>query len=439
MNHSVYIFGDLGNGFSQYPDDFTKKFFQVQSSELPAATQIALHREGNLIYYSYYRRLLGGTTSNHFIGISVCFNSLFTKEVNALFSVFEQCITDLAVSGKLIEFSKDGDLLSSTDSFYLKREEIERVSSFVSVAVNRIPSSSFMNLPPVNYGADKDKVCRCALEDAEAHLPKLLFDANNILILKDKDYKSSQFVGFAKQLSDLYDSNQTLEQENAKLKNQVSELNRKKKQYRLVTFLSIIALVAIAFIIFFRQNIVELQSEVEDKENIISSKDQRIETLKSEVSKKDASINRLKKDIAEKELLISKRDSFLVNYVSSSICPIALSDIELKGGDGDYGDPIYSSSTTYVYSRMRAHSLIDGAVDILVKFYTPYGLSGSTKGDSPTGYSYSSSVTLQKNQTTTIWVSGWGGDDKGHWKSGSYRIEYWYKDLCLGTKHFTIY
>ena len=435
MNHSVYIFGDLGNGFSQYPDDFTRKFFQVKSSELTAATQIALHREGNIIYYSYYRRLLGGTISNHFIGISVCFNSIFTKELNALFRVFEQCITDIAVSGKLIEFSKDGDLLSSTDSFCLMREEIERVSSFVSVAVNKIPSSSFINLPPVNYGADKDKICSCALEDAEAHLPKLLFDTNNILILKDKDYKSSQFVGFAKQLSELYDSNQTLEKENARLKNQVAELNRKKKQYRLVTLLSFIALVAIALIIFFRQNVIELQSVVEDKESIINTKEQRIETLKSEVSKKDASISSLKKKIADKESQISKMDSFIVDFAASSVCPISISDIELKGGDGDWGDPIYSSNTTYIYSRMKAHSLTDGSVDIFVKFYTPNGLSRSSSGDT---YSYSCSVNLQKNQATTIYANGWGGDTKGFWKSGSYRIEFWYKDICLGAKYYTI-
>ena len=435
MNHSVYLFGDLGSGFSQYPDDFTKRFFQVRLSELTTATQIALHREGNIIYYSYYRRLLGGTASNHYIGISVCFNSVFTKEVNSLFGVFEQCITDLAVSGKIIEFSTDGDLLASTNSFSLRREEVERISSLVTDAINRLPSSSFMALPPVNYGSDRDDVRCCVLEESETHIPKFLCDVNNILILKDKDYKTSQFVGFAKQLSELYDSNQTLEQENARLKNQVTELNRKKKQYRLVTFLSFIALVAIAFIIFFRQNVIELQSVVEDKESIINTKEQRIETLKSEVSKKDASISSLKKKIADKESQISKMDSFLVDFAASSVCPISISDIELKGGDGDWGDPIYSSNTTYIYSRMKAHSLIDGSVDIFVKFYTPNGLSRNSSGDS---YSYSCSVNLQKNQANTIYANGWGGDTKGFWKSGSYRIEFWYKDTCLGAKYYTI-
>lgn len=439
MNHSIYLFGDLGSGFSQYPDDFTKRILQVKSSDLTAATQIALHREGNLIYYSYYRRLLGDEVSDNYIGFSVCFNSVYTKDIETLFRIYEQCITDLAISGKIVEFSKNGDLLANSGSFHLQRDEVERISSQISSAINNIPSSHFSELPPVNYGAERDSVSCCVLDEAEVHIPLLLPEINNILILKDKDFKTSQFVGFAKQLSELYDTNQALKKENEELKKEVSALTRKKKQYRLVTLLSIIALAAVALIIFFRQNIVELQGEVEDKESIIATKDQRIETLKGEITKKDASISSLKKQVENKESIIHARDTFLVNYVSASPCPIAISNIELRGGDGEYGGPIYSSSTDYVFSRMKAHSLIEGTVDILVKFYTPYGLSTGSKADVPTGFSYKSSVSLQKNQTSIIYINGWGGDDKGHWKSGSYRIEYWYKDICIGTKYYTIH
>ena len=76
MNHSVYIFGDFGSGYSQYPDDFAKSILSKDVDDIKANSQIALHREGNLIYYSYYRKFLGGVSPRGFIGFSICFNGV---------------------------------------------------------------------------------------------------------------------------------------------------------------------------------------------------------------------------------------------------------------------------------------------------------------------------------------------------------------------------
>lgn len=437
MNHSVYIFGDFGSGYSQYPDDFAKSILSKGVDGIKANSQIALHREGNLIYYSYYRKLLGGVSPKGFIGFSICFNGVYCTDTVALFSLFERGVTDLAISGRLIEFSTDGDLLPKAGELYIHKEEIERISVSLSGDIERISSTAFKNLPPYNYGVGINEEKHCAVAEAEKELPKLIKAANNIVIHKDSDYKSAQFVGFAKQLSDLFSANQELKKQNGDLNNQVASLNKQKKQYKLVTALSILFLLAIIGIIAFGHNILTLRGEVENKESIIADKNGTIQSLQQDVLKKETTIGSLKRDIASKEALISKRDSFLVNFASLTPCPIAISDIEIKNEDEDYGTTIYSSNTTYIYSRMSVHSLIDGVVELYVKFFTPYGLSSGSS--SPSGYSYKSSASLTKNQTTMIGVSGWGSSTKGHWKSGTYRIEYWYEGVCLGTKSFTIY
>ena len=86
---------------------------------------------------------------------------------------------------------------------------------------------------------------------------------------------------------------------------------------------------------------------------------------------------------------------------------------------------------------MSVFSLVDGMLDMYVKFYAPYGLSSNK--ESPSGYSFISSVSLSKYQMTTIGINGWGSSKQGHWQSGSYRIEFWYKDVCIGKKSFNIY
>lgn len=437
MNHSIYIFGDLGSGYSQYPDDFAKSILSKGIENIKANSQIALHREGNLIYYSYYRKLLGGLSPKGFIGFSICFNGVFCTDTAALFNLFERGVTDLAVSGRLIEFSTDGDLLPKAGVLYLQKKEIDRIVASLSSEIERIATTSFKNLPPYNYCVGVDEEKHCAVTDVEKELPKLLKAANNIVIHKDSDYKTAQFLGFAKQLSDLFSANQELNKQNENLSNKVASLNKQKRQYKLVTALSILFLLAIIGIIAFGHNILTLRGEVENKDSIIVEKNEEIDSLEKNVSRKEATISSLKRNIASKETLISQRDSFMLGFTSSTPCPIAISKIEIKNEDQDYGATLYSSNTTYIYSRMSIHSLIDGPVDIYVKFYTPYGLS--LGNESPFGYSYKSTATLYKNQITTVDISGWGNSVNGSWKAGSYRIEYWYNDICLGTKSFTIY
>ena len=437
MNHSVYIFGDFGSGYTQYPDDFAKTFLSTGTEELKANTQIALHREGNLIYYSYYRKLLGGISPKGYVGFSICFNGVYCTDLGALFDIFEQGVTDLAVSGRLIEFSTDGDLQSKTSSLYLQKDEVDRFSTSLTNIIGRLTATAFKNLPPLNYGAGINQAKYCSVENVGKELPKLIKTINNIIIHKDADYKSAQFIGFAKQLSDLNSINQELSDQNRTLNEQIVSLIKQKKQYKLVSFLATVVFLAIIGIIIFAHNIITLRGKVEDKDSIIFEKNELIESLEKDKSKKESTIVSLQRDLVAKEILINQRDSFWASFSSFTPCPIAITNIEVKNGDGDYGATIFSNSTTYIYSRISIHSLIDKAVDIYVKFYTPYGLSSNS--DSPQGYSFKSSTSLKRNLITTLEVSGWGSSTKGHWESGSYRIEYWYKDICLGTKSFIVY
>ena len=52
-------------------------------------------------------------------------------------------------------------------------------------------------------------------------------------------------------------------------------------------------------------------------------------------------------------------------------------------------------------------------------------------------------VNYHKNRRTWLYntysLNGWGNRNKGHWTSGTYRIEVWYENTCLKSKTFTIY
>lgn len=117
--------------------------------------------------------------------------------------------------------------------------------------------------------------------------------------------------------------------------------------------------------------------------------------------------------------------------------PFIINNIEIKNADEAYGATIYSKSTTYLTPKLTIFSLIDGSITLDVKLYTPDGLSkGST---SPKSCTFNSDLNLKKNAETDEELSGWGSEEKGNWKAGGYRYEFYYKGVCIGSKSFTIY
>lgn len=62
-----------------------------------------------------------------------------------------------------------------------------------------------------------------------------------------------------------------------------------------------------------------------------------------------------------------------------------------------------------------------------------------TGTSSPYGFSQSEDCFIYSGSDNTYSLNGWGNRNKGHWTSGTYRIEVWYENTCLKSKTFTIY
>lgn len=124
--------------------------------------------------------------------------------------------------------------------------------------------------------------------------------------------------------------------------------------------------------------------------------------------------------------------------------PLIISDIEIansyRGGDieTDYGSTIYSSSTMYLKPRIKYYGIASGTKTLKVKWFKPDGTMSSGTS-SPYGFSQSDSYYIYSGPDNSITMLGWGNESKGHWRSGTYRIEIWYENTCLKSKTFTIY
>ena len=91
----------------------------------------------------------------------------------------------------------------------------------------------------------------------------------------------------------------------------------------------------------------------------------------------------------------------------------------------------------YIAPSINYIGLKSGSETLKVKFFNSQGTL-STGTTSSAGYSYSVDNYIYTGKNTMT-LSGWGGNNKGHWNAGNYKIEIWYKDKCLSSKSFTIY
>ena len=91
MNSSTYIFGELSDGYTQYPEDSSSNLFKSIQSQCVAPSGLVIHRDENLMYYVYIRKI----DKKRFIGFAVVINGYYLPQIHRLFSIFEKGVEEL--------------------------------------------------------------------------------------------------------------------------------------------------------------------------------------------------------------------------------------------------------------------------------------------------------------------------------------------------------
>lgn len=217
MNVSVYIFGKLGENYTQYPDDYTREVFSEFDKNIKSKVQLMIHRNDDIIYYGYLLQL---SNKDKYIGIALVFNGVMCVDVAALFKLFEDNITNWVVNGKILEFGENGEIISKVDKLYKTVSEFEQLSKFLCAQIegNKIP---FKKLPTINYAVRPSAVEIFSIEDKNEKIIAALNDYSNIYIYGDS---------FPEKLNNYSNTLRTLHEENENLKINNKKLQRKKNE-----------------------------------------------------------------------------------------------------------------------------------------------------------------------------------------------------------------
>ncbi len=306
MNSTIYIFGDFGNGYAQYPNDYTTEIFTQFQKHTQTTSQLTIHREENLMYYGYVRRL---HKKGQYIGMCIVLNGSMFRGIKTLFNRFENYITDMVVRGQIIEFSDCGDLISTVTNLYERQREIEQITKFIQ---NDIETLTIQKLPPLNFSIGKNESKSFLVDDKADSILEATYKYGYTYIYKDAGYNTNTLTSYSGKLQTLNKEKTAALQTIDKQKQEISDLKKKQKNYKLVIWL--IVVICIGGIIFIstinsrNATILRLNNNIATQKQTIETQENTIEILRDTIYSRNIKIQSLKTD---KQNLEHKRDSLM--------------------------------------------------------------------------------------------------------------------------------
>jgi len=243
---NVYVFGNFCGGYSQYPNDLTSKILREFYPKAKSKTQIAIHRDGNLIYYCYIRKL--EHDSNQYIGICFALTGLYIRNVKNVFKSFEQVIELAAKRGTIIHYDESGLLTTSLRKLYEIDEEVAILIQKVNELFAPIVDSS-AKLPPTDFSVSHDSVVVFSEKDNNEDIIKASYTFGYTFIYKDKDYNTVQMNSYQGVLFKVSSERDELKIKCSNLSSQLARVKAQQRNLKWVSILGAIALI-LGFIVW---------------------------------------------------------------------------------------------------------------------------------------------------------------------------------------------
>ena len=241
MNATVYIFGNFSNGYAQYPVDYTEVVFQKFLQNATSESQIAVHRDSDLMYYGYVRKL----NKNEAIGCCTVINGLLLTDFTKLYSVYERLVEQLAVNGDFIQIANNGELKASDIGCLANcQDQIDEISIQLRNEFDRL-TPSFKGLPPQSFSTAKDSVRNYSITDNPDTIVKASYTESFTFIYKVAGSDTVKLSSYRGTLIELNREKNKLADELEDLKKKHNATLRQKKSITVVLGLLIFVVLLI--------------------------------------------------------------------------------------------------------------------------------------------------------------------------------------------------
>lgn len=230
---TVYIFGEFNGEYTQSPNDATADVLRSLQENIKANVQIAIHRDGNLMYYCYVKQLGQGK----YLGFCILVTNILVTNIKNLFSLFANVVGKMAAKGQLIHYTEDGSLATDTINLSDEPETVALVSDYLRSTFSASIKSA-AKLPPVDFSVAKDTMVSFSNADETEEIIKASHTFGYTFIYRTKDYDSVQMNTYKGVLNKLNEENRRLREYNGELTEQNTKLRKQKARRKTVAILS---------------------------------------------------------------------------------------------------------------------------------------------------------------------------------------------------------
>ena len=387
MNISTYIFGLLENGYSQYPNDYTQTIFQNFHEHSTAQTQIAVHRDNNLIYYGYIRRLEAG----QYIGLCVVLNSVMLTNFKEMFNIFENAITNLVVNGIILQFNDKGDIISKTTQLYTNQTEVSRITEYLRAEFTKSEGAS-KPLPPTNYGIAKNEKRTFSVDNDTNEIVKASVSYNYVYVYKQNDFDTQSLSSYRGIVNRLNKEKTEIAHKYWDLQQEHTKVLRQKKQFQLVIILFCVILSCGIGLLLLNDNLKMTKNELTEANNTISIQNDSIRSKNSQISNLQRNIHNLKVDLSAE---VERRESIEEEFYS-------FQDMISER------QPLLIKSTSFNFNTgwlsFDYYGLREETITMQVKAFGDYNYSNSSNINIEKGHR-SASIYLNSSLSDSNWYS----------------------------------
>jgi len=279
---------------------------------------LAIHRDNNLMYYCYLRRL----ENDQYIGFCVLLNGLMFSNIKELFHVFENAITFMVTSGGIIGFNSEGEITAAAATLLGKEKDIDSAFSYIQNGLSKL-ETSLKKLPPVSYGISKTETKTFSVDDDNDSIVASSHKYGYTFVAKDKEFVSATLSGYKGVIVKLNKEKKELAGKYEELNTKYQKMVRQKKQIDKIVFLLVLLIGLGAGLLSLNSLLNTTQSQLTDANNSIRQKNSTIKEQQNEIAYWKGNYNQavrqrdgIERDFTEYQSMVADCQPFL--FKSSS-------------------------------------------------------------------------------------------------------------------------
>lgn len=237
-----YLFAQTAGVYQQFvSESHTESYLRSVCKQCKTDNQIAIHRDGNLMYYAYVHRIsLAEAYGLCVVCGEVCLN------IQEVFDYFQKVIEYQAQKGVLFRYDEKGIIRKNVASFASEPAEIDSMFRDMKQYLENRPSL-WEKLPAEDLSVPMTSSITLSLaDDDKKKILEAIRHYHNVIITLENSVPSS----FSRTVARLQSENSDLQSTVLTLKNDVSTLRTKQKNMLWVSLLSIVVVVLFLILYF---------------------------------------------------------------------------------------------------------------------------------------------------------------------------------------------